>query len=329
MAKGYLLRADSDELVEREFTDAFDIVKAIHADFPSVVYPKFALSPDESRSMDRMQIWIDDMGIPKGLEPNLDLGNQSLYGDVVLLGKKMTPEGMDISDLDYKDAEIMLSKLQHNPAREYKWKQDAALEAKMQEDGIPYSKDVIVTGVAVEVDAKFVDDLMDANEFLFSLGPVRPYADSERIDNLLGTYKVGSDYVHNGLILPAGCDSVDYSNSEDNCYIEGTFEFDGVPGRFNNCCTMYSDDNNIGLRDGETDEVFKYYLDAYKYQKLMNEEFGIPLKLRIVEYGSLNEDKTINILHSEVRPGMVKTQEDNFELDDSAPVRSHDHTKSR
>ena len=61
----------------------------------------------------------------------------------------------------------------------------------------------------------------------------------------------------------------------------------------------------------------------------MNEEFGIPLKLRIVEYGSLNEDKTINILHSEVRPGMVKTQEDNFELDDSAPVRSHDHSKSR
>ena len=60
MAKGYLLRADSDELIEREFTDAFDIVKAIHADFPSVVYPKFALSPDELRSMERMQIWIDD-----------------------------------------------------------------------------------------------------------------------------------------------------------------------------------------------------------------------------------------------------------------------------
>ena len=329
MAKGYLLRADSDELIEREFTDAFDIVKAIHADFPSVVYPKFALSPDELRSMERMQIWIDDMGIPKGLEPNLDLGNQKLYGDVVLLGKKMTPEGMDIGDLDYKDAEIMLSKLWHNPAREYKWKQDAALEAKMQEDGIPYSKDVIVTGVAVEVDAKFVDDLKDANEFLFSLGPVRPYADSERIDNVLGTYKVGSDYVHNGLILPTGCDFVDYSDSEDNCYIEGTFVFDGVPGRFNNCCTMYADDNNIGLRDGETDEVFKYYLDAYKYQKLMNEEFGIPLKLRIVEYGSLNQDKTIEILHSEVRPGMVKPQEDNLEFDNSVPVHFRNNSKSR
>ena len=298
MAKGYILRADSMDLVEQEFNDAMDISKAIGGGFIERTSLGFPQDEEQERAYRKVDIWCDDMGLMKGLPRNLDNVMNDIVGDVVLLGNKMTAEGQDIADVSYEDAKIVAESMWLTPTRR-KILHEKEMEADEICENAKMTKDSIVTGIVLEP----VDNT-DTFEFNRKIEECMS-KDMEKEDysffSQFAPELTDSNFVKNGLSFPNGF----YVNADNNVIDEknqkmlyfmtpedsrpwSRLEESIVPGRFE-----YGD-------EGTSDKAI-VNVDAYKFAAYLKEKHGLDVKPRVVEYGRICEDGKFRLQKSEVR----------------------------
>ena len=293
MAKGYLLKTDSLDLQEMEFHDGMDIAKAIGCGLINRTRPKYPISMEQLDAFPRIDIWCDDIGAMNGSPPNLDNVDHKIYGNVVLLGHKMTEEGEDMDDLSRKDAEILLQRMCHTPERQeaYERRQEEIREIRKF---AVMTDDCIVTAVAFDIDNK------TGNRFTECLKREMDRSDESFFDRFKAE-EINGDFLKNGLVLPDGFYlETGYKSPEGKNFSACIAEQEDktVPGRFD--YYVYDDDKGFDVVKSTVLSI-----DGNKLAGYMKEKYGLELNPKAVEYGRACDDGKFRIACSDIRPVLM------------------------
>ena len=296
MAKGYLIRTDDIMMEEMEFQNGTDICKAIGCELLDRTTPAFPISMEQNEAFPKIDIWCDDIGTYGG-KPNIDNIHSVIYGNVVLLGRKMTPDGMDIADLDYKDAKVMLDRLCVTQERRETYMRYIKEADEINKDAV-MGEHSIATGIAFDVPAETLAAFKKQffEEIDRTDGAVLDAVKSDEVTN---------KYVRNGW---TGKDLHVFEESEKYVLTNDIEEESYPPGYIG----LYMFKGN-GEDEYSIDAV---PVDGMKLATYAKEKYGMVLNPQVVEFGTVREDGKFYLEKSESRKILlckdVKTAREKF-----------------